>query len=86
MRQVELRGIVLKILKQGIHQTIVIFKDNHAGDVILAVNRTHKLFYEIRENMVLSLLVSINGFTDKQRKVRNGLSIESYEILNIEAD
>ncbi|EGO2664878.1 TPA: hypothetical protein ACNHTV_001577 [Enterococcus faecalis] len=83
MRKVELKGIVLKVLKQGTNQTVVLFMDNQAGKIVLSVNRTHKLFYEIKEGMILSTTVSIKGFTDLKRKICNGLNIESYEILNV---
>ncbi|EEU79977.1 hypothetical protein CUN31_03395 [Enterococcus faecalis] len=83
MREVKLKGIVLKILKQGIHQTIILFRDNQAGKLILSVNRTHKLFYEIKEGMVLSVTATLVGITDSDRKTRNSLSIESYELLNV---
>ncbi len=81
MQTIKLKGLVLKIIKHGTNQVIVLFRDNCSGKIILSVNRTQKLFYEIKEGMVLSGEASLRGNIDRHGKAHNNLNLESYEIL-----
>lgn len=84
MKTVKLRGIVVKVLKLGVNHCTFIFNNHETGNLIIAVDRTHGLFYEIRNGMILSIEVSLRTFQGKGKYIRNSLSVINYEIQKME--
>lgn len=83
MKIVELHGMVVRIINPGINHCRFIFNDQETGDLLLSVDRTHKLFYEIQNGMILNLKVSLKSLMVRGNYIQNGLSVVAYELQNV---
>ena len=86
MKIIELQGMVVRIINLGINHCRFIFNDQETGDLILSVDRTHKLFYEIQNGMILNLKVSLKSLMVRRNYIQNSLSVVAFELQNVRED